>query len=315
MTIAGLPEPAEVLRDARLPRDATTLARQRFHLVASSASVGLVFRVGLASVDSAAADPCDVGRSHELAAAMADAGLNVLAPTTAAPEHRGRYVVSAFPLAEPLGGTGWRAQEPTLLGSAMTRWADFGSPLLAPLDIPGYTAGRIDTAAASADDDLREAAQWCRAQRESLDRRHPWGQLLDGGGCVHGDPNLGNLVRVPTTRTPLFIDLDSVKYGPRWYDLAVMSTYAVRFTSHYPWSEIMAGYQRVAGTVDVDVLWGLRRWKEFSSATQLLTRWSEPGIAQEFRRRTGLDDTGRWRNVTRTLVHVRPVHAGQQHRG
>lgn len=300
-----MPALAVIADEAELPTDSVELARQRFHVVACSQAEGQVFRVGLADTGATLVDPCDVGRSHMLAVAMGSAGLNVLAPATSTPMRRGRYVVSAFPLAEPLAATGWRTNEPALLGAAMPRWARFSSELLVPLDIPGYTAERLRTAEGCSNGALRAAAEWCHAQRDSLQLQYPWTQLMRVRGCIHGDPNLGNLVRVRSTSTPLFIDLDSVKHGPRWYDLAVMQLYAIRFASSYPWQTIMAAYERADGTVQLDALRGLRRWKEFSSATQLLTRWEELGIAEEFWRRTIVDDAAPWKNVTRT-----PVEAG-----
>lgn len=299
-----IPTLATVAREAGLPDDVVELARQRFHLVAASTTSRTVFRVGLAEIADSAADPCDVGRSHVLAVAMSAAGLNVLRPATELPQRRSRYTVSASPMAEPLAATGWRPEEPALLGTAMARWAHFTSGLLQPLDIPGYSGARIDDASVSADPGLRAAAQWCAHQREAAAAHYPWHQLAHTGGCIHGDPNLGNLVRLPSTPTPLFIDLDSVKYGPRFYDLAVMQLYTARFAANYPWTAILAGYERAAGPVHTEVLWGLRQWKELSSATQLLTRWSQPGIAAEFWRRTTLDDSAPWTNVTHTLVQA-----------
>jgi len=299
-----IPSLATVAREAGLPGDVIELARQRYHVVASSRSSRQVFRVGLVEAADSAADPCDVRRSHVLAVAMSTAGLNVLRPSTELPERRGRYTISASPMAEPLGATGWRGDEPALLGAAMERWAQFSSDLLQPLDIPGYAAARISNASVSPDPALRSAAQWCDEQRGSAIARYPWHQLTDTCGCIHGDPNLGNLVRLESTPTPLFIDLDSVKYGPRHYDLAVMQLYAVRFAANYPWRAIVSGYERAGAPVDGDALRGLRQWKELSSATQLLTRWSETGIAAEFWRRTALDESAPWRNVTNTLVQA-----------
>lgn len=299
-----IPTLATVALEAGLPDDVVELARQRYHLVAASPTSRTVFRVGLAEMDDSGADPCDVGRSHLLAVAMSSAGLNVLRPHTEVPQRCGRYTVSASPMAEPLATTGWGPEEPVLLGTATTRWAHFTSDLLQPLNIPGYSGARIDDALVSADPGLRSAAQWCADQRDAAAAHYPWHQLADTGGCIHGDPNLGNLVRLPTTPTPLFIDLDSVKYGPRLYDLAVMQLYTVRFAANYPCTAIIAGYERAAGPVDTDALHGLRRWKELSSATQLLTRWSHPGVAAEFWRRTTLDDSAPWTNVTHTLVQA-----------
>lgn len=299
-----IPSLGTVVGETDLPGDVVQLARQKFHLVARSASAGQVYRIGLADHGAALTDPCDVGRAHVLATAMNAAGLNVLAPTTCSPRHLGRYVISAFPLAEPLGATGWRSGEPELLGTAMVRWADFTCDLLDTLDIPGYTADRIDAAESSTDDGLRAAAYWCRRHRDCVERNYPWAELAATEGCVHGDPNLGNLVRVATTVTPQFIDLDSVKRGPRWYDLAVMRLYAVRFASNYPWRAIHLAYEASAGPVDPNAMDGLRQWKELSSATQLLTRWQEAGIDEEFWRRALSDADATWRNVTGTLVHA-----------
>jgi Phosphotransferase enzyme family len=235
---------------------------------------------------------------------MGGAGLNVLRPSTDLPARRGRYTVSASPAGEPLGGTGWRNEEPALLRVAMTLWEHFASDLLQPLDIPGYTGTRISDASISPEAALHSAADWCHQQREAISAQYPWHQLAEMGGCVHGDPNLGNLIRLKSLPTPLFIDLDSVKYGPRYYDLAVMQLYAVRLDANYPWPAILSGYERAGAAVDTEALRGLRHWKELSSATQLLTRWSQPSVAAEFWRRTALEESAPWGNVTKTLVQV-----------
>lgn len=294
-----------VVNAGAVPIDAVLLAQQAAHLVVLSLSAQRVFRVGLSAGPELVESPCDVGHSHLLAVAMANAGLNVLAPSASMPQHIGDYIVSASPIAEPLAQTGWRSGEPRRLGAAMAHWSAFTSPLLSALDIPSYADARIRRALASTEPELRAAAHWCRRQQARVESRGPWKTMSSPSGCIHGDPNLGNLVRERGREEPVFIDLDSVRSGPRFFDLAVMTMYRARFERSYPATEIIAGYTSVHGPVPNWALYGLRDWKELSSYTQLLTRWDTPGIAEEFWRRVDLDDDAPWLNVTQTLVRAR----------
>jgi thiamine kinase-like enzyme len=119
-------------------------------------------------------------------------------------------------------------------------------------------------------------------------------------GVIHGDPHVGNLLR-DRTGTVRLIDFESVAWGPREWDLAVLASRYKPFN----WmaeSEYRAGVAAYGG-FDVmswdgyDVLIAIR---ELNMTTWLLRNMAEsPGHAEEFRRRIAdlRDDhaTRRWR--------------------
>lgn len=286
----------------QLPDDTVILRRRRSLLVLSSPDAGLVFRVGFDEKSDDFADPVSVSYSHRLAWDMHNEGLNVLPPVAADPIAVGRYVVSTYPHADSLARQGWRVNDPFNLGAAMALWSNYRPEKLRVLDIPAYTSYRIRKALQADDPDLRSAAAWCQQRLNSLMNVHPWSSFDSVQGCIHGDPNLGNLVRRRADELPLFIDLDTVKRGPTFYDLAVMTVYNVRYSSAFPAEEIIDGYRSVYRSLPDECIDRLRGWKEFSSFTQLLTRWQEERIRAEFWRRTELGPTELWQNVVGTEV-------------
>lgn len=287
-----------------LPQDCVVLGRKDSHLVVGCASQRTVYRIAVADQVATGSSPSDVRRSHALAVTLHRAGLNVLAPMGSEAYLAGAYIVSASELAEPLTASGWKTDEPRALGRAMARWCAVSIPSLRLLDIPTYTAERISDARKirGGPHGMRAASIWCERRLVRLQRKYPWAVLQRDRGCVHGDPNVGNLVRIPGEAAPLFIDLDCVATGPRYFDLAVMSMYRARFNSNYPFDEILSGYELVHGRVNRLALEALRAWKEFSSQTQLLTRWESEAVRDEFWHRTELDRDAKWVNVVNTPV-------------
>jgi hypothetical protein len=108
---------------------------------------------------------------------------------------------------------------------------------------------------------------------------------------------LDTLMMAATTHT---LDLDSVKRGPRWFDLAVMAQYSLRYDDPYPFVALLATSGSWTGRFDE--LRELRLSKEVSSAAQLRTRWCAVGVEAEFWRRTTLGAVEPWSNIVGTRV-------------
>lgn len=296
----------EVREELGLPPDAVMFARQHAHMVVGLPGEGRVYRIALTADMGTTADPSNVLVAHHRAWEMHEFGLNVLPPTSPFPRTQGRYTISETVMAESLAATGWKFSESSDLGCALASWEHYSSTTLETLDVAGYSTDRVLAAATSHNPHLQQAAEWCGRMLANLQAEYPFQELFDNHpGCVHGDPHMGNLVRIPQHTTPMFIDLDTVKLGPATYDLAIMMVYKRRYNPNYPAEKILASYQRDGSTSSfADALRGLQLWKEASSYTQLLTRWSQPGIREEFflRASTFSDAASTWNNVIGTPV-------------
>ncbi|ACY24012.1 aminoglycoside phosphotransferase (plasmid) [Gordonia bronchialis DSM 43247] len=294
----------EVRERLNLPRDVRELARQSSHIVLGSDSTRLVYRVASDDASTPCMTQIGVLQSHYLAARMSAGGLNVVAPTSHHPLRPNGYIVSIYPMMEPMTGRGWMDSDPFILGAEMAKWADFDTVGMRRLNVPEYVRERIQTAyATTGTPTLLDAARLCDEELARLQVSYPWTELEQNTGCVHGDPHLGNLVRRVAGERPLFIDLDYVAAGPALFDLAIISMYQTRYNSEFPFAEIASGYASVAPNIDMDELFGLRMWKELSSQTQLLTRWSLEGIRGEFYSRATNGLGANWVNVIGTPVN------------
>ncbi|MEV6415682.1 phosphotransferase [Kribbella sp. NPDC051718] len=280
-----------------LPADRVVLRRHPDRMVLMSPTNQAVYRITLQHQGSSQlSDPSDTGYSHRIAWAMASAGLNVLTPLTPEPLTIEGYAVSTYPLAEGLELTGWFRNEPEQLGAELAAWRTYTNPALHALDIPAYSRARSVLASNSSSAALRAAGRFCLNRLDREEQAHPWDDLMLQTATVHGDPHLGNVVRLDNRL--LFIDLDTVKIGPEGFDLAVMQQYVARYGAAFPASQVIDGYQRDGSSVDSSRLDALMAWKSLSSLTQLLTRWSQDGIPAEFHRRVRSQTN--WGNVTNT---------------
>lgn len=284
--------------DLGLPPDALMVRDHPDRQVWLSRAERVVWRVGFPGGSDAQTGPTDIETAHRLGHQLAAIGLNFLQPLEAEPKRRGNLVISSWPLHPTIEETGWQADEPAALGAALAAWADATVPRLRELDIPGYVGERISWAFHHGGD-VAEAAEGIQEWLEGVEANFPWQELLAERGLVHGDPNLGNMVRREGRLE--FIDLDTVSVGPVGFDLSVMNYYVDRFNVNYPATKVLDGYRAIRGFPS-DRLEGLCRWKEVSALTQLLVR-ATPRDLDELRRRVP-DLRYRWRNMVGTPMGI-----------
>lgn len=274
-----------------LTDDAVLLRDHPDRQVWLSPSTRTVTRLGRLEGSENEAGPTNVAQAHRLGHELSTAGLSFLGPVAPLPVHQRGLVLSTWPACDTLDITGWYAGEPTQLGRNMAAWASVRIDSLRALDIPGYTKQRIETALGK-EQQLAELAAETQEWIDNVAARFPWNELMAERALVHGDPNLGNLVR--HNGAVKFIDLDTVATGPTGFDLGVMEYYVRRFAVDYPATEILTGYRSVE-PLSPDRLEALVAWKEASALTQLLARGGDEEIT-ELRLRLTVPDR-RWANV------------------
>ncbi|WP_170945717.1 phosphotransferase [Rhodococcus sp. 14-2483-1-2] len=243
---------------------------------------------------------------HYKASLLADLGLNVLAPLHREIETVGGFDISSFPLARPVEQLILVDSDWIELGRELSGWGRYRPKDLEVLDIPRYATERTLWAIGSRDQSLVEAGQLCQDLIKRAERSYPYSELMEDAGIVHGDPHIGNMVKLKPLGRILFIDTDYVKVGPRLFDLAVSHLYQRRFNPSYPVGLIKSGYP--AADIDEFALAAAACWKEVSSFTQLLTLWCRPGVRDEFFRRGRLGWEDQWTMVTGTPVDHPSFH-------
>lgn len=153
-------------------------------------------------------------------------------------------------------------------------------PTLRPF---GRMEGRIDSA------DLAEPdREFLRARLAELRRRYDRLEFVLPAGPVHGDANVGNIIRRESDAVAVLIDLDGFASGPREWDLVLTAMYFERFGWHTE-----REYQEFAESYRFDVLtWPgypvLRDIRELLMVAWLAQNTREsPEIAAEVARRIG----------------------------
>jgi hypothetical protein len=112
------------------------------------------------------------------------------------------------------------------------------------LVLPGLRPfARVD--ARIRDADLGEADRvFLRARLAELQERYARLEFVLPAGPVHGDANVGNIIRRQADGVAVLIDLDGFAAGPREWDLVLTAMYFERFGWHtaQEYGEFVAGY-------------------------------------------------------------------------
>lgn len=250
--------------------DDSEIITQTNNLILRSRNSMTVARVSLPEMTTGRDDPQDISYSHHIAWAMSAEGHPVLQPLMPEPIELDDMTISLFPLANNVE---WSAQQPADIARLMQDFSSFQSSALRTMDVPRYTAERLERVKHQAYRHNQKLYELIADLRQQQQMNYDLNKARKG--TIHGDVHSANLV--DDKGEIKFIDLDASARGPLPYDLSSWKLRQSLFDHHFDVDAIIE-YARKSKDWEEEAYMALLGWKALSSLTYTLAYEKEDQI-------------------------------------